>query len=255
MISLDPWDPLLGVLLLEDSDYVLNVLKLAGLSTGSFNLTTQEAYSHKTRKRAYDQRLVAVYAALDDEGRHRAAENLAQELTKSSHGLERVNEALKRIGWFFENGLLLPISPLEQEAFFPKGSEHDAYVHIRNILQEAKKALFIIDPYMDSSVFSLLASLSGRLDVKILTSKVPPDFALEATKFLAQHHSFSMEIRKTKDFHDRFIFVDETTCNLVGASLKDAGARSCTILSISDPRIIMFIYGYATQVWMTASTL
>ncbi len=35
--------------------------------------------------------------------------------------------------------------PAEREAFLVKGSDHDAYVHIRAILQQAKGELIIID--------------------------------------------------------------------------------------------------------------
>src|SRR5580658_4631850 len=42
---------------------------------------------------------------------------------------------------------------IEREVFFVKGSDHDAYVHIRSILQTAKAELFIIDPYTDGTIF------------------------------------------------------------------------------------------------------
>jgi hypothetical protein len=45
---------------------------------------------------------------------------------------------------------------IERESFFVKGSDHDAYVHIRSILQTAKGDLFVIDPYMDGSIYQVL---------------------------------------------------------------------------------------------------
>jgi hypothetical protein len=52
-MTLDPWGPILGVLF-EDgsSDYILEALQRAGVPN-AFGLTPEEAYSHKTRKRAF----------------------------------------------------------------------------------------------------------------------------------------------------------------------------------------------------------
>ncbi len=33
----------------------------------------------------------------------------------------------------------------EKEAFFPKGASHDAYTHVRSVLQAATRDLFIVD--------------------------------------------------------------------------------------------------------------
>jgi len=174
-MPLDPWGPILGVLF-EDgsSDYILQVLKFIGLGT-DFQLTPEESYSHKTRKRAYENRLGSIYAALDDVGKRRVAQNLARKLAQTNdHTARRLNEALNGVGWTVQDGRLMPQSPIEQEAFFSKGSDHDAYVHIRAILKTAKADLFIIDPYMDSSIYQLLGALTpASMVVKILASTVP----------------------------------------------------------------------------------
>ena len=69
-----------------------------------------------------------------------------------------------------------------------------------------KANLFVIDPYVDSSIYQLLATLApSTMLVRILTSKYPADFALETKKFTKQHSGFTVEVRATKDFHDRFV--------------------------------------------------
>lgn len=146
--------------------------------------------------------------------------------------------------------------PAEREVFFTKGSNHDAYVHIRSILQQAKAGLVIIDPYMDSSIYQVLGTLtSANVSVQILTSKIPADFALEGQKFVKQHNQYKVEIRTTKDFHDRFIVVDEARCYLLGASIKDAGNKSFTIVPLEDPEVLKFFIGYAWQVWAKAEVV
>jgi hypothetical protein len=134
-------------------------------------------------------------------------------------------------------GNLTPLSDAEQQAFFATGSDHDAYIHIRAILQTAKANLFIIDPYMDGTIYQVLGTLiSAKMTVKILTSKVSSDFVLEGRKFVKQHTQFCLEFRRTKDFHDRFIILDQTKCYLIGASIKDAGNKGFAIVELEDSR-------------------
>jgi hypothetical protein len=146
--------------------------------------------------------------------------------------------------------------PAEREAFFVKGSDHDAYVHIRAILQQTRGDLIIIDPYMHSTIYQVLGTLSaGSIAVQILTSKIPTDFVLEGQKFVKQRPNYTLEIRTTKDFHDRFIVVDKARCYLLGASIKDAGYKSFTIVPLEDPDVLRFFISHAAQVWAAAAVL
>lgn len=145
---------------------------------------------------------------------------------------------------------------IEREVFFVKGSDHDAYVHIRSILQTARNNLFVIDPYMDGSIYQILGTLTATpMNVRILTSKHPPDFALETKKFVKQHYGFAVELRATRDFHDRFIFLDQSKCYLLGASIKDAGNKAFTVVPLQEPSILQFILNHASQVWATATPI
>jgi hypothetical protein len=145
---------------------------------------------------------------------------------------------------------------IEHEVFFVKGSDHDAYVHIRSILQTAKADLFLIDPYMDGSIFQLLGTLTpATMVVNILTSKCPSDFSLETKKFTKQHTGVAVEVRTTKDFHDRFIILDQKRCYLLGASIKDAGNKGFTVVPLQEPSIVQFVLNHARQVWTSAKPL
>lgn len=147
-------------------------------------------------------------------------------------------------------------SGIEREMFFVKGSDHDAYVHIRAIMQTTKANLFIIDPYMDGSIYQVLGTLApAAIAVRILTSKCPSDFILENKKFMKQHSGFAVEVRTTKDFHDRFIILDQAKCYLLGASIKDAGNKGFTIVPLQEPSIVQFILTHANQVWTSATPL
>ena len=144
---------------------------------------------------------------------------------------------------------------VDAQAFFPKGATHDAYTHIRAILQEARKSIFIIDGYMDSSIYTVLSTITGSLDIRFLSSKVPNDFALEAKRFVQQHTTFTLTIRTVRDFHDRFIVIDGNSCYLLGASIKDAGNRAFTIVPLRDLPVVEFFQRYAQDVWNSAAVV
>lgn len=87
MPELEPLGPILGVLFTDgSSDYILRVLSLAGIPT-HFDLTKEEAYSDKTRKRAYQKRLAPVLASFSDAQRRRIGENIARELSEGPKSL------------------------------------------------------------------------------------------------------------------------------------------------------------------------
>jgi predicted nucleotide-binding protein len=110
MQALDPLGPVLG-LLFEDasSDYVLTVLSKAGIPTG-FHLTEGEAYTHKTRKRAYRAQLDGALAAYDPSTKHRIAENIAKHMALSDSGnVARIGETLADVGWKFDGTNILSV--------------------------------------------------------------------------------------------------------------------------------------------------
>jgi hypothetical protein len=142
------------------------------------------------------------------------------------------------------------------ERFFPPNTEHDAYVRVREIVHEAKKSLNIIDPYTDGTVFTLLATIKGPLQVKILTAKTGgADFALEAKKFRAQYPQFGLEVRLTREFHDRFIILDNSKCYHLGSSVKDAGTKVCMIGLVEDTNNVKALLRQQEESWNAASAL
>ena len=54
--ALEPWGPIAGLLFELDSDDVQHITELAGLSP-DWTLTEKQAFSHKTRKRVYRERI------------------------------------------------------------------------------------------------------------------------------------------------------------------------------------------------------
>jgi hypothetical protein len=194
-------------------------------------LFKREADTHVTRIRALVPRILAAYDALNEEDKLLAARAAASRVKNS----ESVKSALAKIGWELQEGEL-SISELDlREMFFPKGSQWDAFVVLRDIFNEVQAELTIIDAYCDGTIFQILSGQEPtNLKVKILCSKYAVAVAAEAKTFVAQFPNVAIEVRKTLDFHDRFIVVDGQSCIHIGASIKDAGKTAFMISRIED---------------------
>lgn len=252
--SLHPW-PVLRGLLLELSSYeVPKVVDRAGLMV-DWALSSQKDYSDKMRIAAYRPRIDTAYEQLQEEEKVRVAYIIAGELTSRGHG-EKIDASLRAIGWRIENGKLAPDSQPVYELFFPKQSQHDAYVEIRGILQTATQSITIVDPYMDQTMLTLLtASLRPKMAIRLLTSKLLEDFELEAKNWRAQHPEAGLEMRATKEFHDRFIVLDEGECWHVGCSIKDAGNKAFMLSKIEDEGNCRALVAQIEASWQEASAL
>ena len=151
----------------------------------------------------------------------------------------------------------MPTNREVRELFFPAGTHHDAYVEIRNIFKKATKSVTVVDPYLDGMIFSVLSTVAGSVNsVKLLTStKYPSDFTVEVKRFLSQYIGVGLEIRCTKDFHDRFLVLDGTQCWHIGASIKDASGKAFMISCIEDVKNRIALVAQLSDAWTNASLL
>ena len=231
--ELHPWRVLRGLVLELNSYEVPKVIDRAGISV-DWSLTEQQDYSDKMRIAAYRPRIDSAFDQLDEDAGLRATFVVAKEIVMCGHS-ERLDKALREIGWRLDEGRLVPDTAEVKELFFPKNSQHDAYFEIRAVLQTSIKSITIIDPYIDQSVLKLLASaLKKEMTVKLLTAKIPADFVNEVKAWRAQYNNTTLDVRTTREFHDRFIVLDELTCWHVGCSIKDAGSKAFMLSKIED---------------------
>jgi len=253
--ALHPWPVVRGFLLRFDSYDVPEVIDRAGLIV-DWQLTEKEDHSHKTRLAAYRPRIDRAYQSLPtEEDRLRVAYIVAREISDRVP-VEELNNSLREIGWEFRENSLVPVSGTVRELFFGDKSEHDAYVGIRALLQRAEKDVVIVDPYVDQSILTLLsACIKPGMSIQLLTSKVPNDFSLEAQKWIAQHQGLLLEVRTTKEFHDRFIVLDDTVCWHVGSSIKDAGQKAFMLSEMEDDNNRTALLTQLRKSWSSGTVL
>lgn len=251
--ELDPWRVILAYLFEINSHEIPGVIDASGLAVDWW-LTEREDYSDKYRKAAYRPRINSAYEALKGDDRLRVAFIVCDKLADRGMA-DQLDAGLQRIGWHIEGSALVPANGTVRELFFPQGSQHDAYVHIKKIIHHARRSLRIIDPYLDGTVFTMLGDVQGSLVVELLGAKLPADFRLETERFHQQHPQIQVETRRSRDFHDRFIVIDDTTCWHIGCSIKDVGNRAFMVSVIEDSRNAEALLETLRTTWTDATLL
>lgn len=124
---------------------------------------------------------------------------------------------------------------IKQDVFF-QGQIFDAYTFVIDLIKKAQNNLIIIDNYINLEVFQMLTQKSKGVTVKIITQTNTPINALEIKKFNAQYGK--LEIKYSKNYHDRFLIIDNKELYHIGASLKDLG-KKCFAFSVIDDKNLL----------------
>lgn len=141
-----------------------------------------------------------------------------------------VAQLKEKVDFFVQTSL-----PPVRGVFFD-GQVFDANAFAARHILSARKAIFLIDPWIDLATLEMLARKAPGVAVEIVTSRhgnklVPGDI----DRFNAQFGGLSL--RESPRFHDRFLAIDGKTLYLVGASLKDLG-RKCFAFTALDPALL-----------------
>ena len=141
-----------------------------------------------------------------------------------------------------------------EEHLVSPGTPHSAYVLLRDMIEGSSQGLFLIDPYIDRSLFPLLSNVRVSVATRILTRRqnLPSDFGTELSLF-SQQTGLGLEVRcGIQDFHDRFLVADDLLL-LSGASFKDLGKKGSVVTEIKD--IKRELLGDLESRWATATAL
>lgn len=92
---------------------------------------------------------------------------------------------------------------------------------LSNLIKSAKVSITLIDNYIDESILTLL-SKNQNIKFTIFTQNISKELQLDIQKYNKQYSN--LEVKITKNFHDRFLICDETVYHF-GASFKDLGNK------------------------------
>ncbi len=109
-----------------------------------------------------------------------------------------------------------------RQGIFYDGQIYDAYAFVNNLLKSAKQDIVLIDNYIDDTVLTLFSKYPD-LQFTIITKSITKRLKLDIDKYNAQYKNLTL--KTSKNFHDRFIIIDQTQAYHIGASLKDLGKK------------------------------
>lgn len=130
--------------------------------------------------------------------------------------------------------------------FFGKDRPYTAYKHIRRLFKRTSNELFIIDPYVNEDVFSMLETVPQRVKIRLLAKKYQNDSIVMAKRFRRERGNF--DFRRSNKLHDRYLFCDDH-CYLFGSSLNNFGALPTTIVPMRDKGLRESVQEYFDSIW------
>ncbi|MDX9900839.1 MAG: RhuM family protein [Aliarcobacter sp.] len=108
-----------------------------------------------------------------------------------------------------------------KHGIFFNGQIFDAYVLLSDLIKSAKVSIILIDNYIDETILNLF-SKNQNVKFTIYTQNISKELQLDIQKYNKQYSN--LEVKITKNFHDRFFICDETVYHF-GASFKDLGNK------------------------------
>ena len=108
------------------------------------------------------------------------------------------------------------------QGIFYNGQIYDAYAFVNDLLKSAKSEVLLVDNYIDDTIFTL-CSKYPKIKFTIYTHTISKSLKLDYEKYKKQYEN--IELKETKEFHDRFLIIDEKQVYHIGASLKDLAQK------------------------------
>ena len=123
---------------------------------------------------------------------------------------------------------------------FFNGEFYDSYTLIQQILESASSEIIIIDNYIDRSILDRLIIKGKNVNVIIYTNLSSCKLIDEdISKFNSQYGD--LNIKYTKNVHDRYIIIDTIKLYYVGHSLKGLGKKISSISELDNSFITVLI--------------
>jgi hypothetical protein len=231
--------------------------ELGGLIAASPDLTQLPASDEALRWFGRAHAILDEMGLIVEAGKFKNAfENRAGgQLRSPSQQLETIRVAL-----FTALGLAERLAPSTVKgSFIPIGSPHDALMSIANAFGEAKKDLFVIDPYMDQAIVNTYAlSAMEGVQLRLLTGKKKyhANLGPAVRTWKQQRTTRPLEVRLAKQIllHDRLIIADSTAWSL-SQSFNYLAVRSPATLQPFAEEIGKLKVEFYEDVWTDSTIL
>ena len=115
---------------------------------------------------------------------------------------------------------------------YAPGEVYKFFADLKSIVNCTKSEIFLIDPYFNGEAFdNYLPDVFPDIQVRIFANNYSKEIKVYIEKHQSQFSS-NIELKKSKQLHDRLIFIDRTDCWIMGGSVKDAGNKPTYLIPI-----------------------
>lgn len=155
----------------------------------------------------------------------------------------------------------LELPPSTKGAFVSAGQAFDAFSAVARILEDARRKVLIVDPYMDASVvldFGGLVSEGVHLCLLGDEAASKPSLKPAADRWIAQYGAarpLSVRLAPQRSLHDRLIIVDDATAWILTQSLKDFAKRAHATVQRADHELTQMKVAAFSTLWDTGTVL
>ncbi len=145
-------------------------------------------------------------------------------------------------------------------AFIPIGNSFDAFSAVSKILSNAKKDVFIIDPYMDEVTLTEFGTaVPENINFRLMADQNDHKSTLQPAsqnwiKQFGTKRPLSVRLATPRTLHDRAIFIDGITAYTLTQSLNAFAKRSPAEIIRADDTASLKIAAYE-QIWVESIVL
>lgn len=136
---------------------------------------------------------------------------------------------------------------------YAPGDIYRFFADLKAIINAAEREILIVDPYFNGEAFdAYLSTAHTGLLIRILADRYSKDIHGYVEKHKAQYQT-NIDLRSSKELHDRLVFVDTDQCWIMGGSVKDAGKKATYLIPVIPP-IAKAKNDIYSQIWARAVT-
>lgn len=118
---------------------------------------------------------------------------------------------------------------------YAPGDVYRFFADLKEVINSAESDVMIVDPYFNGEAFdAYLASARTELNIKILADRYSNDINAYIQKHSSQYQT-QIELKRSKELHDRIIFIDHDVAWIMGGSIKDAGKKATYLIPLQTP--------------------
>lgn len=133
------------------------------------------------------------------------------------------------------------------------GDVYRFFADLKAVVNQAESEVIVVDPYFNGQAFdAYLSTASPNVVIRILADRYSKDISTYVEKHRAQFQT-NIELRESKELHDRLIFVDHDSAWIMGGSIEDAGKKATYLIPLAS-QIAVAKREIYTQIWHRAKS-